>query len=220
MTPATWAGLLVATVLAVHRIRPDHRIRPADADPAPTADPPPVGRRHRPARCGPATWAAWCDTLARDVRAGATLVAALRTNPAPDRSSLHTVSDRLGRGVPLADALRVDSVDRDEQAVLTVLAACAAAGGPAAQPLDRLAAVLRRRAADAAERQVHSAQARLSALVMTVIPVAVLLLLLSTSASVRTLTTSTGGALTLVVGLALNGSGWWWMHRTIRRRLG
>ena len=81
--------------------------------------------------------------------------------------------------------------------------ACADLGGPAAQPLDRTAATLRARAADLAERQVHSAQARLSAMVLTLLPVAALALLLATSTATRTAVLGPSGALCLGAGAAL-----------------
>jgi tight adherence protein B len=138
--------------------------------------------------------------------------------PAPDDTVLVAIRQGLARGLPLADSVAVRAVTADEQAVLTVLAACAHHGGAAARPLDQVAATLRRRAADAAERSVHSAQARLSALVMTVLPGGVLVLLLATSPSVRTITASPMGAVVVTSGLLLNALGWTWMRRIIMRR--
>lgn len=216
MTAALLSGLLVTALLARHRVRPDHRLRtlaPAAGTPPPTGTPPRLRRRTR--RCRPDELAGWCDALARDVRSGATLRAALRAAEPPAGSSLREVGRRLQRGASLADALSVRVASPHEQAALTVLAACAHHGGPAAQPLDRVAATLRRRAADEAERAVHSAQARLSALVMTVLPGTVLLLLITTSASVRTVTATPTGAIVVACGLGLNALGWWWMRRII-----
>ena len=56
----------------------------------------------------------------------------------------------------------------------TVLRSCARFGGPAAAPLERAAATLRARDAVAAEQQAQSAQARLSARVLTLVPIALL----------------------------------------------
>ena len=171
-----------------------------------------LGRTRRP---GTEEIAGWCDGVARDVRSGRSLAAALRTIDPPDGTCLAAIPHALARGRPLTDALSVPDPSPDEQAVLTVLTACAHHGGPAAQPLDQVAATLRRRAADAAERAVHSAQARLSALVMTVLPGAVLSLLLVTSPSTRATTGSPVGVAIVVVGLGLNVMGWLWMRRII-----
>lgn len=213
------AGLLAATILGTIRLRPDHRLRREPdirARPARRSMLPGVWR-HRGA--GPADVAAWCDALAREVRGGATLGAALRSvEPPAGAPALLTIRHRLERGFAIADALDVTAAGTDEQAALTVVGACAEHGGPAAQPLDRLAATLRRRAADAAERDVHAAQARLSALVMTVLPGAVLLLLLVTSGSVRTIASTATGLVVVALGAALNVLGWWWMRRIIGGR--
>ncbi|MFZ9017844.1 MAG: type II secretion system F family protein [Ilumatobacteraceae bacterium] len=219
------AGLLVVAAATRLRVRPDHRLRLLNDGPDPSA---PLRRRsaargrswrrvrRRPP--GPADLAGWCDVLARDLRSGATLGFALRSRPAPPDSVFSDLPQRLGRGVPIATAAGADGGTADEQAVGTVLVACATAGGPAAEPLDRVASTLRRRAADEAERLVQSAQARLSARVMTVIPLLVLLILLLTSTTVRGSLVTPMGAITVVVGLLLNVIGWRWMRAVIGGR--
>jgi Flp pilus assembly protein TadB len=222
MIAGVLAGCLVVAVLSICRIRPDHRLREgAPAPRAPTARLTATRPRFRRSRrAAPAEIAGWCDALARDVRAGSSLGAALRTIPAPEGTTLVAIPHALARGRSLTEALATGATSPDEHAVLTVLAACAQHGGPAAQPLDQVAATLRRRAADAAERAVHSAQARLSAMVMTVLPGAVLLLLLVTSPAVRRTAGSALGATVVALGLGLNALGWVWMRRIIggRRR--
>lgn len=211
------AELLVAalavTLLATLRFRPGPDLRGSTPAAAETPTPARLRRRRSP---GPAELAAWCDALAGDVRAGSTLAAALRAHEPPGGSRLATVGVRLRRGHPVAEAVADAARTDDERAIATVLAAIARHGGEAAQPLDRVAATLRRRAADHAERHAQSAQARLSALVMTLLPGAVLLLLLATSPSVRATTTTPVGAGVVVLGAALNAAGWWWMRRLIR----
>ena len=54
--------------------------------------------------------------------------------------------------------------------VVVVMRACAEHGGAAAEPIDRAASALRQRAALAGERRTQSAQARMSAIVMTLPP--------------------------------------------------
>ena len=215
----TW--LLIAATLSRWRLRPGPGLRDLGPElPSRTRLPrspvPPWRRRSR--RPGPADVAAWCDALAREVRSGTSLANALRSVAPPDGSALVAIPHDLARGRPLAEALAVPASTAHEAAALMVLSQCALHGGPASQPLDQVATTLRRRAADAAERVVHSSQARLSALVMTVLPGAVLLLLMTTSTSVRSVSSTPTGLLALIAGLGLNGLGWWWMRRVIAGR--
>ena len=96
------------------------------------------------------------------------------------------------------------------------LAATAHLGGPIAATLDEAAAVLRERAAAHAERQAHGAQSRLSARVLTVVPVG--FALWSAVASQRTrdvYVATTAGGICALCGIALNLAGWLWMRRII-----
>ena len=168
----------------------------------------------------PAALAAWCDALARALRGGATLRHALGTVTPPDRVAplLAPALLALERGAPIAAALaQIESSSHDLDVVLVVMRACAEHGGPAAEPIDRAAATLRQRAALAGERRTNSAQARMSALVMTCLPGAMLVLLASTSSSVRGAATSSFGLIAIALGVALNIAGWGWMHRLIAR---
>ena len=164
--------------------------------------------------------AAWCDEVSRIVRSGASLATALRSaTPAPALS--HVVAPiglALDRGDSIAGATRrVVAGDSGVDLALAVVRACAELGGPAALPLDRTASTLRGRAADLAERQVHSAQARLSAVVLTLLPGAALTLLVATSEATRTAVTAPSGVVCLGAGAGLNATGWWWMRRIIGR---
>lgn len=166
--------------------------------------------------------AVWCDGLARSVRSGATLSGALRSSPAVPGVDVTVASIclSLDRGSSASDAFaQATSGSPHVDLALTVLQACAEHGGPAAEPLDRAAATLRARAADRAERLTQSAQARMSALVMTCLPVAMLALMTLTSASVRSASTSSIGLVAITLGTALNVSGWLWMRRTIGREV-
>lgn len=163
----------------------------------------------------------WCDALSRRLRAGDTLHAAIVATPAPEpvARSLAPVLLALDRGASLSTAIlsaqhRSSALDT----AVTVISACATLGGPAAEPLDRVAATMRRRVADTADRRAQSAQARLSALTLTVLPAGVLFVLAITSEAVRHGVSTTTGALGIGVGLVLNGLGWWWMRRIIGRR--
>jgi tight adherence protein B len=117
----------------------------------------------------------------------------------------------------LSEALgRIDVVpSRPRAVVVPVLRACAELGGPAAPPLEQAAATLHARADAAAERWAHSAQARLSAVVLTVLPLAVLTLLALVEQSIRAALATPAGVSCLVGGAVLNLAGWCWMRRII-----
>ena len=161
--------------------------------------------------------ATWCEGLARVVRGGSTLGTALRTTepPASCEAYVNEAVLALDRGRRLADALEGATPSPHLDLAVTVLRACAINGGPPAEPLDRAAATLRGRASDAAERHTQSAQARLSAVVMTVLPIAMLGLLLATSSTTRAAALTPVGSAAIAVGAALNVVGWRWMRRII-----
>jgi Flp pilus assembly protein TadB len=168
----------------------------------------------------PSVLAAWCDALARALRGGATLRHALSTVDPPASVAPHLAPAllALGRGASVAAALAdVDARSRDLDLVLVVMRACAEHGGGAAEPIDRAAAALRQRAALAGERRTNSAQARMSAVVMTCLPLAMLVLLALTSRSVRAAATSAVGLAVIGVGIMLNLAGWGWMRGLIAR---
>jgi Flp pilus assembly protein TadB len=73
--------------------------------------------------------------------------------------------------------------------------------------------VLRRRADQRREITVASASARMSAMVLTVLPLVVLGVAAIASATVRAYATSTAGRLTIGIGMLLAGTGWWWIRR-------
>jgi tight adherence protein B len=64
---------------------------------------------------------------------------------------------------------------------------------------------------------VQSAQARLSATVLTWLPIAVLGVMLATSPAVRRVVVSPLGATIVTVGTTINLLGWWWMRRIVER---
>ena len=74
---------------------------------------------------------------------------------------------------------------------------------------------MRQRVSDELDRDAQSAQAKLSARVLTLVPLAVLALLLGTDADVRQVLTEPAGAATVGIGLALNAVGSWWMRRIV-----
>ena len=178
-------------------------------------------RRSRPDQMGPAHVASWCDDLARSVRSGATLSGALQSAvaPAPFRDHVDEITLALERGQSVEAALRLarDS-SPDLNVALTVLRACATQGGSPAEPIDRAATTLRGRAADEANRRVQSAQARMSAVVITLLPVVMLSIMLVTSAAVRGVASSPVGVATIALGIGLDAAGWRWMNHLVEGR--
>ena len=180
-----------------------------------------VRLRHR--AIGPAALAVWCDALSRSLRGGSTLLQAITTVTPPTElaDALDPALLAVRRGRRLADALaEVQRPTPDLDVVLVVLTACAAHGGPAAEPIDRAGAALRQRAAIALERRTQSAHARASALVMTALPAALLAVLLVTSPPTRQATASLPGLVAVTLGLLFNVAGWIWMRRLTTGRSG
>ena len=171
-------------------------------------------RRRSPARSP--DYASLLDGIARQVRSGASLPSAVIDEI--DRSSpFLPVLHRLDIGDSLTDALKAIDTDHGDLA-LTVHALSAAAhlGGPIAATLDEAASVLRERAAARAERRAHGSQARISARVLTIVPIA--FAMWSATASQRTrdvYISSAAGGVCAICGLVLNLAGWRWMKRII-----
>ena len=97
------------------------------------------------------------------------------------------------------------------------LALAATAGGPQARAVDGVADTLRERRAVAAEVRAQSAQARLSALVIGLLPVAFLAWAVVTDRRTAVfLVASPPGWACLVAGIALEAAGALWMRRILR----
>lgn len=228
MSLAIWSGALVLALGAALQPRPQARRphvpdRPATRARLESLRP---GRRGRSRLVGrrrarppqPDELAVWCDALSRSVRSGATLTAALRAVAAPAAigREIDDIRFALERGSTLRAALDgVDPASPHLRLAVVVLRACASHGGPSAEPIDRAAAALRMRAALDAERRTQSAQARMSAVVMTLLPISMLALLVATSSSVRAAVVSPAGVVVVVAGAGLNAAGWTWMRRVI-----
>ena len=198
---------LVAVLVALIGARAGSRLRSSSR--RPNARP-----RRSPAHSP--DYAALLDGIARQVRSGESLTSAA-IDEIDDSSPMRAVLDRLDIGDSMTDALKAVDTDHGDLA-LTVQALSAAAhlGGPIAATLDEAAAVLRERAAARAERRAHGSQARLSARVLTVVPLG--FAVWSATASQRTrdvyISTAAGGVCA-ICGLALNLVGWRWMRRII-----
>ena len=168
------------------------------------------------------------DEIARAMAGGDSMATAMDAlGPAPPQRPFAALlapavhQHQLGTG--LADALgavatRSPSAPEVELGV-TALEVAARHGGNPASALDRVAAAVRERRAVVAERAVHSAQARLSALVLTLLPVGFAMWLVATDERARGfLVSNPVGWACVAAGLGLNVAGWLWMRRVIRGR--
>jgi tight adherence protein B len=166
--------------------------------------------------------AAWCDDVARGLRLGASLHAALATDPTPP--GLAAVVRAATHGEAVAEAaLRADARSRREhddatRFVLRTLAIASLGGAGAPHALERTASALRDRAAAAANRRAQAAQALLSMRVLTWLPVVVLAWLLATSDAARDFVVrSPRGWACLVLGATCNALGRRVMRRLVAR---
>lgn len=231
LAPASVMAAVLVCLSPLASARPRRLARQSDAAPAHAAERrlDRVWRwrgRERPVEVGPAAIADWADHLSRNLRHGTTLHAALSTT-APTDPDLATQCEPLqhwlARGATVVDACdewsdhlhRHRSRGRRTELLTTtaaVVAAVAMLGGTAAEPLDRLAATMRQHVSDDLERHAHAAQAKMSARVLTIVPLAVLLLLLLTDDDVRSVVTQPLGLTIVLAGLTINGIGAVWMR--------
>ncbi|MCE9621761.1 MAG: type II secretion system F family protein [Actinomycetia bacterium] len=152
-------------------------------------------------------WAAFLDTTSTEVRSGSSLIAAL----AHARARHPSVAARL------ASAEEYTNADPDRAVVVQSMAATLELGGPIAATLHHGAALLRERAAQRAEATAHSAQARLSAKVLTAVPLLFAAWSATTSDTFRHAMTSPTGIAAALAGLVSNAVGWWWMRRIVAK---
>jgi tight adherence protein B len=162
------------------------------------------------------------ERVASELRAGgtiATAVEALARSESVLAKDLARVEARARLGASLGDALRVWVNERRAAGVEAAggaLALCAKVGGQSADALDGLASSLRERLGVLAEARALSSQARMSALVIGLAPVAYLVC--STAFDDRTthlLFATRLGQLCLAAGLTLEVLGGWWMRRIV-----
>jgi tight adherence protein B len=164
------------------------------------------------------------DDIARAVRSGSSLPHACAGAAAAGsdavRVELGAVVARAGRGLPLATALGHWSCHHsspDVRLAGAALSLAASAGGPQARAVDGVAATVRERRAMAAEVRAQSAQARLSAMVIGLLPVAFLLWALATDGRTAAfLVADPLGWACLVAGILLEALGALWMRRILR----
>lgn len=176
-----------------------------------------LGHRRRPP--GYDEVAAWCDVVARRLRAGESLHVAVRSAEAGPAvaTALAPAQLAIERGASVAESTgAARGASRALDDALSVVRVSALVGGPAAVALDRTASALRDRSAIAAERRSQGAQARLSATVLTLLPIGALCLLVATSPSTRAVLTGPVGVICLPTGVLLDVAGWWWIRVLLR----
>ena len=200
-------GLLAALLTALLVAPSRRRLHPALRARHHSGTAPP----HHAADC-----ASLLDAIARQVRSGSTLTGAVIEEIGAD-SPLADVRHRLAAGDSLVTALEGVSIgDADVALMVQALSATAHLGGPIAATLDGAAAVLRERAAARAERRAQSAQARLSARVLTIVPFGFAVWSAVSSHRTRDVyLASPAGSICALCGVALNLAGWRWMRRLI-----
>lgn len=157
------------------------------------------------------------ERLSNDVRSGRSARDALTDALTGNPDLLPQVHHALARHAPLGDALASHESGSDERDIV-VHALRIGADHPHVLPdvLDRATAVVRERRTWQHERVVQAAQARTSARVLTVLPLAFAAWGVATSASVRAAyADSPITVLVAVFGVALNAVGWWWMRRVV-----
>lgn len=163
------------------------------------------------------------DRVVAQVRAGSTVAEALHAlagRTGPLASDLARVSARLQLGAPLGDALRAWVDERPVPGVGSTAGALVMVttiGGSAAGPLVGLAASLRADEAAAGEARALSAQARVSAAVVGLAPLAYLAFsTMADPATAQVLVTTSAGRICLGVGLALEALAALWMRALMR----
>jgi Flp pilus assembly protein TadB len=165
------------------------------------------------------------ESMARGLRSGTSLRLAIGETGAsvsgPLGAGFVEVAEAAARGRSLHDAVdRWREATPGDGVALTAAALGLGAelGGAAARSLDGVAGTLRDRIAARREVRALSAQARASAAVIGIAPVAFLLVVAAADpGSVGFLVGSPIGLLCLMSGLGLDTVGGWWMRRIVSR---
>ena len=167
------------------------------------------------------TLAAALDAAGRSVRSGGSLPQAVTEASHAVRGAvrhdLMSVAAAVERGRPFADALAAWRSARDRPSVRLAVGALVLAtqtGGPPARVIEDVASAIRMRQQVAREARALAAQARLSAIVVGVAPLAFMLVTCVTDARNAHMLFGTPIGLACVTsGLVLDGVGAFWMHR-------
>jgi len=164
------------------------------------------------------------DTLARAVRAGHAFTTALEliANEVaePIASEFRKLFEEQKFGLPVRDALinltqRVPLVD--VKFFVTAVMLQRETGGKLAEILDNLSYVIRERFKIMRQVRVHTAQGRLTmVLLMSLPPVIVMVMLVMSPNFIRPLFTDPLGHTLVVAGIALQTVGYFWIRKVIR----
>ena len=185
-----------------------------------------VAMRERSARQVDAALPELLDSIARSLRSGAAIAQALDESREVASGRLAADLDILvhdvANGAPLTRALDAWMARCPTPGVrLTVasIALAAESGGAAARAIDGVAETLRANLAVASEVRAQAAQARLSALVIALSPLAFGALAVGTDRQTADFLFRTPiGLACLVTGLALDSGAAFWMHRITEAR--
>jgi tight adherence protein B len=162
--------------------------------------------------------------IASSIRAGRSLVQSMEVTGeevgAPLGTLLHEAADRVGLGVPM-DTVLDDLANRvggsDARLVTGVLRLQRRTGGAMAASLDRLARTLRSRRDGARELRSLTAQARLSAGILGLLPLGFFLFLsVIARRDVESAYRTAAGASAIGLGLVLQGAAFAWIRRLLR----
>jgi tight adherence protein B len=161
------------------------------------------------------------EAMASSIAAGGSVAAAVERAasgaPSPLDVELRSVVDLVHRGVPVTVAVDRWSVRSEADGARLVAAAVSLglhAGGEVDAALRGVAATLRERRSLDREVRALSSQARMSAAVIAVSPVAFgVVATLTDPATARFLFGTRSGAACLAAGATLDLLGWWWMRR-------
>lgn len=177
--------------------------------------------RGRSARAVDAALPELLDEVARSLRSGAAIGQALdeASRAATGRlgADITAVIGDVSNGAALVAALdgwMARCPTRGVRLAVAALALAAESGGAAAKAIDGVAATLRANLAAAGEVRAQAAQARLSALVIALAPLAFGALAAGTDRHTAAFLLRTPlGLGCLTAGLLLDGAAAWWMHR-------
>jgi tight adherence protein B len=159
------------------------------------------------------------ELLARELRGGSGLTAAMAALPPGADLGLRDVRRRIDHGAAVGDELDRWSASLpagDGVLVRAVLRLGVSTGAALADALDRTAEVLRERRHLADELRALSAQSRASATMIAAAPIGFLLVFgLADRSAISFLLTTPPGWLCLGVGVSLDAFGFWWMRRLV-----
>ncbi len=161
------------------------------------------------------------EALSRSTRHNSTAADALLALPTHIPDVIREIVQLLRTQLSVTSALEAATLratHEDDRTTLWLLRAALVQGFFVPQALDRGAVVLREIATARDELAVASAQSRLSARILTFIPIALTVFAAIVSEDAReTMFGTANGFVVLCVGLGLSWLGWRWIRRTISR---